>query len=344
LRHAGTGTTLPTSGTAALYYHRNQQYSIVGLSDAAGALVERYAYTAYGELTILAPDRTLRATSSFENRYTYTGREWDAGLSLYYFRARWLEPKAGRFIGRDPLGYVDGMGLYGAYFAIGDTDPSGTRSICCTFDDGSTVWNWTLNAKPGETAGERCSKRIQGMWGGWLSTWKLVSSLENPCDGNRPTTFYICGSKTGDSCADSNGILHWDIYSDPGGKIRVGLGARQGGSKEKPWLSPDSWCRELHQCNEKWDYIPYSTAKVPVKRKLTWGAKAGKFCSDATDSDITSCIQSRPKNDYGFPVLNNCQTDTTETASDCCLCGGGTGLSGNPLKWFRHVHDLPGIF
>jgi RHS repeat-associated protein len=125
LRHAGTGTTLPTSGTGALYYHRNQQYSIVGLSDAAGALVERYAYTAYGELTILAPDRTLRATSSFQNRYTYTGREWDAGLSLYYFRARWLEPKAGRFIGRDPLGYVDGMGLYGAYFAVRVTDPSG---------------------------------------------------------------------------------------------------------------------------------------------------------------------------------------------------------------------------
>ncbi|MFM7563903.1 MAG: RHS repeat domain-containing protein, partial [Planctomycetota bacterium] len=113
----------------ALYYHRNQQYSIVGLSDAAGTLVERYAYTAYGELTILAPDRTLRPTSSFENRYTYTAREWDAGLSLYYFRARWLEPKAGRFIGRDPLGYVDGMGLYGAYFAIWGVDPTG-YTIC----------------------------------------------------------------------------------------------------------------------------------------------------------------------------------------------------------------------
>jgi RHS repeat-associated protein len=125
LRHAGTGTTLPTSGTAALYYHRNQQYSIVGLSDAAGTLVERYAYTAYGELTILAPDRTARATSSFQNRYTYTGREWDPTLRLYYFRARWLEPKAGRFIGRDPLGYVDGMGLYGAYLGLDGTDPTG---------------------------------------------------------------------------------------------------------------------------------------------------------------------------------------------------------------------------
>ncbi|MFN9878837.1 MAG: RHS repeat-associated core domain-containing protein, partial [Planctomycetota bacterium] len=113
----GTGTTLPTSGTAALYYHRNQQYSIVGLSDAAGTLVERYAYTAYGELTILAPNRTARATSSFQNRYTYTGREWDPTLRLYYFRARLLEPKAGRFIGRDPLGYVDGINLYSNTFA-----------------------------------------------------------------------------------------------------------------------------------------------------------------------------------------------------------------------------------
>ena len=137
LRHAGTGTTLPTSGTAALYYHRNQQYSIVGLSDAAGALVERYAYTAYGELTILAPDRTLRPTSSFVNRYTYTGREWDAGLSLYYFRARWLEPKAGRFIGRDPLGYVDGMGLYGAYFAMRGVDPSGANWV----RKNGTIWS-----------------------------------------------------------------------------------------------------------------------------------------------------------------------------------------------------------
>jgi RHS repeat-associated protein len=152
LRHAGTGTALPTSGTAALYYHRNQQYSIVGLSDAAGTLVERYAYTAYGELTILAPNRTLRATSSFQNRYTYTGREWDAGLSLYYFRARWLEPKAGRFIGRDPLGYVDGMGLYGAYLGLSEVDPTGKikvepfgeRKNGSCGGESSHSWNFTL--------------------------------------------------------------------------------------------------------------------------------------------------------------------------------------------------------
>jgi RHS repeat-associated protein len=161
LRHAGTGTTLPTSGTAALYYHRNQQYSIVGLSDAAGALVERYAYTAYGELTILAPDRTLRATSSFHNRYTYTGREWDPTLRLYYFRARWLEPKAGRFIGRDPLGYVDGMGLYGAYWTLRGTDPSGNMIIDIDSwipDLGLAVLGRDWSSKPGY--------HLEGYWVG----------------------------------------------------------------------------------------------------------------------------------------------------------------------------------
>jgi RHS repeat-associated protein len=178
LRHAGTGTTLPTSGTAALYYHRNQQYSIVGLSDAAGTLVERYAYTAYGELTILAPDRTLRATSSFQNRYTYTGREWDAGLSLYYFRARWLEPKAGRFIGRDPLGYVDGMGLYGAYFGLSQSDPQGKAlyAIDGTWADESPTAREAIrqgqsNVKTfhSETA-ERPRKYYPGTGSGWFGT------------------------------------------------------------------------------------------------------------------------------------------------------------------------------
>jgi RHS repeat-associated protein len=163
LRHAGTGTTLPTSGTAALYYHRNQQYSIVGLSDAAGTLVERYAYTAYGELTILAPDRTLRATSSFQNRYTYTGREWDAGLSLHYFLARWLEPKAGRFIGRDPIKYASGdFNLYGF---VGNSplrwlDPSGLDGI----DPRRPEWHHLI---PQEFK-ELFSDEINNAWNGWF--------------------------------------------------------------------------------------------------------------------------------------------------------------------------------
>jgi RHS repeat-associated protein len=125
LRHTGTATTLPTTGDNALYYHRNQQYSIVGLTNAAGTLVERYTYSAYGTLGIYAANGTVRSSSTYANRYTYTGREWDSELRLYHFRARWYDPATGGFVSRDPLGYVDGMSLYRGYFGVRGVDPSG---------------------------------------------------------------------------------------------------------------------------------------------------------------------------------------------------------------------------
>ncbi len=109
---APTPTRLKTSQT---YYHRNQQYSIVALTNAAGTLVERYTYSAYGTLGIYAANGTVRSSSTYANRYTYTGREWDAELRLYHFRARWYDPATGGFVTRDPLGYVDGMSLYRGY-------------------------------------------------------------------------------------------------------------------------------------------------------------------------------------------------------------------------------------
>ena len=42
-----------------------------------------------------------------------------------YFRARYYSPQLGQFISRDPLGYVDGMSQYRAYFVPGGMDPSG---------------------------------------------------------------------------------------------------------------------------------------------------------------------------------------------------------------------------
>ena len=42
-----------------------------------------------------------------------------------YFRARSYSTTLGRFISRDPLGYVDGMNLYAGYFVPGGRDPLG---------------------------------------------------------------------------------------------------------------------------------------------------------------------------------------------------------------------------
>ena len=145
-----------------LYYHRNGQYSITALTDATGTIAERYAYDAYGELTVTDGSSTVLSNSAYGNRYTYTGREWDGELGLYHYRARMYDPVAGRFTSRDPMGYVDGASLYYGYFAVAFTDPMGMsltldpvnlRDIQVTYGNtsgnsvGQTFSEFTINCK-----------------------------------------------------------------------------------------------------------------------------------------------------------------------------------------------------
>ncbi|MFO0941879.1 MAG: RHS repeat-associated core domain-containing protein [Pirellulales bacterium] len=100
-----------TSSSTAVYYHRNQQYSVTALSDSSGAVLERYAYTAYGAPTIANASGTVLSSSAQNNRYTYTGREWDNDIQQYHYRARMYDPALGRFCSRDPVGY-EGSSYY----------------------------------------------------------------------------------------------------------------------------------------------------------------------------------------------------------------------------------------
>lgn len=113
--------------------------TLVALSDMQGSVtalmsgstvVERYRYDAYGVRTIYAADgTTVLASSAYAARYAYTGRPIDATTGLMYYRARWYHASLGRFISRDPAGYVDGGNLY--QYVVGNplwwTDPSGLK-------------------------------------------------------------------------------------------------------------------------------------------------------------------------------------------------------------------------
>ena len=57
--------------------HSNQQYSVTAVTTSAGSIAERYAYNAYGEPSILDGSGSVIANSAINNRYSYTGREWD---------------------------------------------------------------------------------------------------------------------------------------------------------------------------------------------------------------------------------------------------------------------------
>ena len=108
------------------FFHYDRRFNVVALSSGAGNIVERYAYSGYGETTIFnGAGTSTRSVSSYGNEYTFTGRRLDEDTGLHYFRARYYSSDHGRFYGRDPLGYVDGASLYGSYFGVDDVDPSG---------------------------------------------------------------------------------------------------------------------------------------------------------------------------------------------------------------------------
>jgi RHS repeat-associated protein len=71
-------------------------------SDEAGVVVHEYRYDAWGN---------IKAGVS-EPGYAFTGRELDPETGLYYYRARYYDPRNGRFISEDPLRFEEGSNFY----------------------------------------------------------------------------------------------------------------------------------------------------------------------------------------------------------------------------------------
>ena len=126
------------SGGQRFYAHANHLYSVAALTNAAGAVVERYRYDTYGQRQIVTKgadgnwgtaDDGVATASAYGNQIGFTGRYLDKETGLWYFRARYYSGSLGRFIGRDPIGYVDGWQLYKAFFIPMDLDSSG--KTCC---------------------------------------------------------------------------------------------------------------------------------------------------------------------------------------------------------------------
>lgn len=70
------------------YFHSDRLGNVIAMASKEGAVSDQYVYTPFGILDPLA-------TSG--NPFRYTGRRFDAETGLYYYRARYYNPKIGRF-------------------------------------------------------------------------------------------------------------------------------------------------------------------------------------------------------------------------------------------------------
>ncbi|MEM8572635.1 MAG: RHS repeat-associated core domain-containing protein [Pseudomonadota bacterium] len=95
-----TVTSGAGSGDESLMY-ADRQGSVIWVTDpATGAVEAAYEYDGYGAIT-----QTL---GELQQPYGYTGREYDAEIGLYFYRARHYDPTLGRFVQRDPIGFAGG--------------------------------------------------------------------------------------------------------------------------------------------------------------------------------------------------------------------------------------------
>ena len=116
------------------YYEADGLGSVTSLSNAAGALTETYTFDSFG--------KTTNSTGSLANPFQYTAREFDSETNLYFFRARYYDPAAGRFLNEDPVHFDGGNNfyLYDDNGPIDFTDPWGL------FPDNYNVDRWNHGA------------------------------------------------------------------------------------------------------------------------------------------------------------------------------------------------------
>lgn len=84
------------------FYLTDKQGSVRSILDAGFDVVDRLEFDAFGNFILLP------GTDVPDTRYAFQGREYDKTTGLYYYRARYYDPVARRFVSQDPLKFDSG--------------------------------------------------------------------------------------------------------------------------------------------------------------------------------------------------------------------------------------------
>jgi RHS repeat-associated protein len=85
-----------TGGWPTRHVHTDALSSVRRLTDERGQVTDTYTYSAHGEL--------ISRTGTDPQPYRFAGEAFEPVSGLQYHRARWFDPKIGRFLSQDPWG------------------------------------------------------------------------------------------------------------------------------------------------------------------------------------------------------------------------------------------------
>jgi len=96
----GIGTT--SGGLSERLYATHDQWHVSAAANVAGSIQERYAYEAFGTSTVLSTSFVVQFASFFDWETRYGAYRYDRESGLYSVRYRYLHPRLGRWLSRDP--------------------------------------------------------------------------------------------------------------------------------------------------------------------------------------------------------------------------------------------------
>src|SRR3989338_1074536 len=88
-------------GSNIYYYHADGLGSITNITNSLGNIIQSIRYNSFGNITAISNPLLIQP-------YAYTGREYDIESGFYYLRNRYYDPRTGRFITKDPIGFNGG--------------------------------------------------------------------------------------------------------------------------------------------------------------------------------------------------------------------------------------------
>ena len=112
--NSGKDPTYQEESQKQYYYHSDHLGSASLISDYNGKEYQRIEYTPYGETWV---EKTSNTGNEFLP-YKFTGKEIDEETGLYYYGARYLDPKYSRWLSTDPalLSYASGSTAGGGIY------------------------------------------------------------------------------------------------------------------------------------------------------------------------------------------------------------------------------------
>ncbi len=156
----------------------------LGAIDANGSVIEQSSGDAFGQLD---------AVTGSKQNHLYTGEYWDQDSQLVYLRARWYDPKIGRFVSSDPFSGAPiqpitlNKYVYAGADPVNRADPSGMFSGTIELN---TVMDIEIDVAPAAApnvtrmAATQMSRSIIGSAAGTTTDVTIIVMIAQACRRN----------------------------------------------------------------------------------------------------------------------------------------------------------------